>query len=60
MTRADRVRAMTDEEMANAVLQHDDGRLSQLFCKDPNCGGDDCTVEENECLKCIIQWIREE
>ena len=60
MSRADRWRTMTDEEIASAILEICPYDIMNQFCKDPDCGGEDCDVDEKECFNCCLKWLREE
>lgn len=46
MTNADKIRAMTDEELANIIS-----------CQDNKCG-DDCF--DASCYDCTLDWLRQE
>ncbi len=45
-TNGDRIRAMTDEELAEFVLHHID------FCLHRRCNG--------KCISCFIEWLKKE
>ena len=50
MTNADRIRAMTDEELADY--------FSELSCW-PNAGREDCRGMAN-CMDCWLDWLKQE
>ena len=62
MTNADRIRAMTNEELANYLYQFTDIDCQIGFCKNlPECEvlldteeGIPCTM----CEKCLLDWLR--
>jgi DNA-directed RNA polymerase subunit M/transcription elongation factor TFIIS len=59
-TRADRIRAMSDEELAKCLLTVDD---DCKYCKNlPECDKLLDTPEgipEEKCLGCLVEWLRE-
>jgi hypothetical protein len=59
-TRADRIRAMSDEELAKCLLTVDD---DCKYCKNlPECDKLLDTPEgipEGKCLGCLVEWLRE-
>lgn len=55
MTRADKIRSMSDEELAAVVQRcwiYDD-----QFCHS-DCESDDPGIEQ--CLACVMRWLEEE
>ena len=64
MTRGDKLRGMTDEELADVILDnHMDGNID--FCRSrPECeeGLDSAsgTIPEEDCRLCLIEWLRQE
>ena len=66
MTNADRIRAMSDDERADAILDNSDKCLGDLipFCQNtPECtdlleNGDD--IPKKMCRKCLIEWLQSE
>ena len=50
-TNADRIRAMTDEELAEFIASG----FPEDVCKD-RCGGD----ESFQCSECVLDWLKEE
>ena len=59
-TRADKWRSMTDEEIARAIIEINSDDVLNQFCKDSDCGGDDCVVDTENCFNCCLKWLREE
>ena len=59
-TRADRIRTMSDEELARCLLTVDD---AGKYCKNlPECEKLLDTPEgipEEKCLGCLVDWLRE-
>ena len=50
MTNADRIRAMTDEELAEF-----------LCCPQSVCPVDDCEeCYDDKCQKCVLKWLKKE
>lgn len=56
MTRADRIRAMSDEELAELLDSVDNGGIRALDVDYP-C--DECT-EKTECEDCFKEWLQSE
>lgn len=60
-TKADRIRAMTDEELAK--LLYDPDSLSEKYCKNlPECGellDTEAGISEEKCIGCMLQWLRQ-
>ena len=54
-TNADRVRSMTDEELAK-WLDYEYGRCE--WCNIDKIGTDDCS--DVDCTACILDWLKEE
>ncbi len=48
MTNADRIRAMTDEELAHALMCQPDQWPEGLPCEEANC------------IKCTLDWLKQE
>ena len=59
-TRAAKWRGMTDEDIARAILKIGSDDVANQFCRDPDCGGEDCDVDEKECFNCCLKWLHEE
>ena len=59
---ADRIRAMSDDELAMALLKINDKGLTIPFCKDlPECikrmeNGED--IPDGQCVKCMMEWMK--
>ena len=51
MTKADRIRAMTDEELAKFIISP----TPQGICTD-RCGGD----IDYSCSECALEWLKQE
>ena len=60
ITNADRIRAMSDKELAKALMKAHDGEVYIRFCKEtPECvdlieRGD---IPEERCLGCMMDWL---
>lgn len=52
MTRYERIKNMTPEELAKAII---DNNITDDFCKD-DCGNEDCQHD----LECCVRWLGEE
>ena len=52
-TNADRIRAMSDEEMANCFLEW-------VACTDCPVGQAKCRTEWANCTKAALEWLKEE
>lgn len=61
-TNADRIRAMSDEELANYLLQFGDLEDRIKFCQNlPECDALLNTEEgipEEKCVGCLLKWLR--
>lgn len=59
VTNADRIRAMTDEELAIALYQMLDG---DVYCTNkPECGemlNTEDGIPDEWCAKCLLNWLR--
>ena len=51
-TKADRIRAMTDEELA-------DWYFNEFFRKVPYCRKEEC-YEDAPCEECLLDWLKQE
>lgn len=51
LTNADRIRSMTDEELAKFIASG----IPTDVCKD-RCGGD----ESFQCSECVLDWLKQE
>lgn len=60
-TNADRIRAMSDEELAK--LLYDPDGLSDIYCQDlPECGellDTEDGIPEEKCIACALRWLRQ-
>ena len=58
-TNADRIRSMTDEELAAALLRMLDG---DMYCTNrPECGAmldTDDGIPDEWCAQCLLNWLR--
>lgn len=61
MTRIEKIRQMTDEELAELLMT---GDISERLTY---CAGGPCTVDtnfdelpEDACKQCMVRWLREE
>lgn len=58
-TNADRIRSMTDEELATALYQMLDG---DVYCTNkPECGkmlNTDDGIPDEWCAKCLLNWLQ--
>lgn len=53
MTNADRIRAMTDEELAEFIAE----TIDCCNCKHPRNG---CSENDETCAACWLDWLKEE
>ena len=61
-TIADRIRSMTDEELAKWLMKANDGELYIKFCKEtPECMEmlERYEIPEERCLGCMIDWLQQ-
>lgn len=67
-TNADRIREMTDEELAEFLLKHETSKIESDFCENVcELRNDNCPVaeEDGECLysdsgSCVLKWLQAE
>lgn len=62
MTNGDRIRTMTDEELAKVVLEVADSGIYIGFCRElPEClaSVDDGGVPDEKCLECVKLWLNQ-
>lgn len=64
-TNADRIRAMTDEELADAIIKNSFNTFAEVitFCKnDEKCSDileDSCDgMPEHMCRECLLEWLK--
>ena len=54
-TNADRIRAMSDEELLQVLGMFVDENLFDLICNNPKR----TTVCDSNCVKCISEWLKQ-
>ena len=54
-TNADRIRAMTDEELAEWI-----NRLEPFKCHKGYKFANGCWEDETDCIACILEWLKQE
>lgn len=64
MTQADRIRAMSDEELAELFYQFESISDKFKYCKNkPECEDlldEGKTIPDNMCKKCLVEWLQSE
>lgn len=63
LNNADRIRAMSDEELAKFLMKAHDCELHIPFCTNkPECHDDldNGDIPEERCLKCMMDWLNAE
>lgn len=62
MTNADRIRAMSDEELANRMYWCYAGSDAIPFCKNlPECGkmmDEGSEIPDEKCIGCMLDWLK--
>lgn len=59
-TNADRIRAMSDEELATLLMTEHDYALCIPFCTNkPECDLDLEDIPEERCMGCMIEWLQQ-
>lgn len=62
MTRGDKIRSMTDEELVDMIFACDiDGCID--FCRDTKKCNEKLETDsilEADCKRCLVEWLREE
>ena len=56
---ADRIRAMSDEELAERLMEATERPLDIPFCQRKrecrcNLGG----ITDDECMRCLVEWLK--
>ena len=54
MTNADKIRAMTDEELVEAFMLR--GLCNYIQLNSP----EQCSMEHNSCRQCMLDWLKQE
>ena len=61
-TNADRIRAMSDEELANRMYWYHAGSDAIPFCKNlPECGkmmDEGSEIPDEKCIGCMLDWLK--
>lgn len=60
MTRGDKIRSMTDEQIAEVLIEHNmDYGID--FCQNKEeCNQDGPKDPETDCTRCLIEWLKQE
>ena len=62
VTIADRIRAMSDEELANRMYRYHAGSDAIPFCKNlPECGkmmDEGSEIPDENCIGCMLDWLK--
>ena len=59
MSRIEKIRQMTDEELAEFLSKVDAADKLQT-CKDQGCPDPDIPAGVDPCARCMLRWLREE
>lgn len=63
VTNADRIRAMSDEELARKINQLAEGERIIRYCRElPECDADletDTLIPLERCEQCVLHWLRQ-
>ena len=59
MTNVDKIRAMSDEKLADYLLYLDSGLDRFCEIQDPKQDGSGCTNHE-KCKGCVLDWLKQE
>ena len=63
MTNAERIRTMSDEELAKFLMEAHDCELHIPFCREKRecdellCNG---YIPEENCMACMVAWLKQE
>lgn len=64
MTNADRIRSMSDEELAEYLYSIQNTECELRFCKNKTeCDSEldkGKTINDSECKKCLVEWLQSE
>lgn len=62
-TNADRIRAMSDEELSQNINRLLEGEISIPYCRElPECDDDlerDVLIPLERCEQCVLHWLRQ-
>lgn len=62
-TNADRIRAMSDEELARNINRLEEGERIIRYCRElPECNADleaDTLIPQERCEQCVLHWLRQ-
>lgn len=62
-TNADRIRSMSDEELARNINRLLEGEISTPYCRElPECDTDverDVPIPLERCEQCVLHWLRQ-
>lgn len=62
-TNADRIRSMSDEELARNINRLLEGEISIPYCRElPECDADverDALIPLERCEQCVLHWLRQ-
>lgn len=62
-TNADRIRSMSDEELARNINRLLEGEISIPYCRElPECDADverDVPIPLERCEQCVLHWLRQ-
>lgn len=59
MTRADRIRAMSDEELARYLVQYGDVPFCRNLEECRQMLDQDADIPDEKCVVCALQWLQE-
>ena len=62
-TNADRIRAMSDEELSQNINRLLEGEISIPYCRElPECDAEverDAPIPVERCEQCVLKWLRQ-
>ena len=59
LTRADRIRAMSDEELAKALYHFGDAPFCRNLEECKNMLDSDTEIPDEKCIACALRWLQE-
>lgn len=62
-TNADRIRAMSDEELAELIYSFEDLNAPDYCLRKKECGymlNDNIIIPSENCQKCLLHWLKQE
>ena len=60
MTNGDKIRSMTDDELANQILKIDQSEYIKFCLNKPECVEGDIDITNDMCKQCLMEYLQKE